>query len=128
MVGIHGKTVLDGAPAGEHQAIVGVELGELTFADLHAQGYPLPDRIKEIGPDKGQLVLSAHAGRAFKGHKAHRAAVENKFDPLRPEQVFRQFLQCLHPTNCAAVKDAGEVQPDKRSHKAVLGIQDRLAI
>ena len=115
VVGVHPESTvafLDPLPVAEQQPVVGVELGKLTLPELHAQGDPLPHWREEIRPEKGQLVLAAHAGRALKGHKAVGFFSEIHQDALRPEEPFSPVLEFLDPTHRATVKDAGEVQID----------------
>ena len=115
VVGVHPESTvafLDPLPVAEQQPVVGVELGKLTLPELHAQGDPLPHGREEIRPEEGQLVFTAHAGRALKGHKAVGFLSKIHQDALRPEEPFCPVLELLNPAHRATVKDAGEVQVD----------------
>ena len=121
MVGVHMEAVLvDLLSAGKHQAVVGIELGELAAADPHPQRHALPQRIIKIGADERKAVFPTHAGRALKGAKGHWAAPKDKLDPLRAKQPLRQLLQFLHLARRLAVEDAGEVQIDEEAQQLVL--------
>ena len=126
VIRVHAKKPLIDCPAaGKHQAVVGVELGELTLPDLHAQGHALPHGVVKIGADEGELVFPAHAGRSLERHEAGRPSVKGKLDPLRPKEQFRLFLQFLHQSGRRAVEDAGEVQHHKvRQQLVPVGHQD----
>ena len=128
VIGVHMERVLvDLSAAGEHQAVVGIELGKLAVSDLHPQRHPFPKRVIQIRTDEGEPVVPAHAGRALKSAKGHRAAPEDKLDPLRAKQPLRQFLQFLRLACRLAVKDAGKVQIDEEAQQLVLLRKRRFA-
>ena len=118
-------------PAGEHQTIVGIELGELTAAHLQVQHDPAPDRFTEIRPKKRQPCLPAHIAGAFKGQIGAGTGTEIQSDPLRTEHGL-SFLLPLQPAHGAAgFKDAGKVHVEDDvgklgDHRVVCG-QSRLA-
>ena len=116
MIGIHAEGVpVDLLPAGEHEPIVGVQLGKLAASDLHAQGHALPHGIIEIGADKGELIIPAHAGRTLEGHEPDGPPVEDKLDPLRAKQQLGHLLQFFHPPDRPPVEDPGEVEIDQKA-------------
>ena len=117
--------MLYNAPACEHQTVVGVELGKLAFTDFHTQRHSLPQRFAEVGPDKGEHILPAHAGGALKGYEAEGAVGKGQLDTFWPKKPFCQLLQFLHAANSAAVKDTGEVQIDKHLLKRVRDLAQR---
>ena len=101
---------VDPHAAGQHQAVVGVELAELAVADGHVHHDTAAHRVVKILPDEGQPRLTAHAARAFEGQiavrpgaevQAHSLGAEQSIGLLLPDQIFL--------SGSAPVEDAGEV-------------------
>ena len=96
--------------AGKHQAVVGIELAELTVADGHVHLDAAAHLVVHILPEKGQLALAAHAARALEGEIAVHPRSQIQAHPLRAEHIPGLFLTDLLAGQCAAaVKDPGEV-------------------
>ena len=96
--------------AGKHQAVVGVELAELTVADGHVHLDAAAHLVVHIRPEKGQLALAAHAARAFEGEIAVHPRSQIQLHTLRAEHIPGLLLTDLLAGQCAAaVKDPGEV-------------------
>ena len=69
----------------EHQTIIGIELGELTLADIHIEHHSVAKRLIEILTDKGYLRGAAHTARTLKGKEAGSALTEILKYTLRAE-------------------------------------------
>ena len=96
--------------AGEHQAVIGVELAELAVPDVHAHLDPPAHLPVHILPEEGQLRLPAHTAGALKGQVAVLPGTEIQADALWPEHVPCLLLpEPLNIPQTAAVKDTGEV-------------------
>ena len=121
------KPLIDRPAAGEHESVVGVELGELAAANLHAQGHALPHGIIEIGADEGELVIPAHAGRTLEGHEPDGTPVEDKLDPLWAKEKLSHLLQLLHLSDRPPVEDPGEVEIDQKALQLFLVREPGLA-
>ena len=95
---------------GEHEPVVGVQLGELATAQLQIQHNAPPHRLPQICPDKRKPPHAAHGVGALKGGVLPGAVPQVQGDALRPEQRLRQSLESSHPgRGRAPVEDAGEV-------------------
>ena len=51
----------------EHQTVIGIELGELTLANMHIEHHTMTKRFVEILTDKGYLRGAAHTAGTLKG-------------------------------------------------------------
>ena len=69
-VGTVNVHAVNACAAGQHQTVVGVQLGELALVDVHAQHDAPAHRVIEACPDEGQPRLTAHATGALKGNIA----------------------------------------------------------
>ena len=128
VIGIHVEGVpVDLLSACEHQTVVGVELRELALSDLHAQAHALPHGIIEIGADKGELIIPAHAGRTLEGHETDGSSVKDELDPLRAKEKLSHLLQLLHPPDRPPVEDPGEVEINQEALQLFLIREPRLA-
>ena len=109
-VGPVNADTVDAHAAGQHQAVVGVELAELAVSDGHIHHDAAAHSIIKILPDEGQPRLSAHAARTLKGEVSMRAGAKIKAHALGTEQGLGLFLsdQVFLP-DTAPVEDAGEV-------------------
>ena len=101
---------VDAHTAGQHQAVVGIELAELTFADGHIHHDAAAHCVVDIRAEEGQPRLTAHAAGALEGQIAMRPGAKVQTYALGAEQRLGLFLPdevfLLRP---APVKDAGEV-------------------
>ena len=96
--------------AGQHQAVVGVQLGELALVDVHAQHDAPAHRVIEICLDEGQPRLTTHAAGTLEGHVPMRAGAEVQSHTLGAEHGPGLLLaDTLLFAGGAAVKDAVEV-------------------
>ena len=96
--------------AGQHQAVVGIELAELAVTDGHIHHDAAAHGVIKIFPNEGQPRLPAHAARTLKGKIAMRAGAKIKAHALGTEQGLRFFLpDPVFLSGTAPVKDAGEV-------------------
>ena len=96
--------------AGQHQAVVGIELAELAVTDGHIHHDAAAHGIIKILPDEGQPRLPTHAARTLKGKIAMRAGAKIKAHALGTEQGLRFFLpDPVFLSGTAPVEDAGEV-------------------
>ena len=85
-VGIKQAGTFNARSAREHQSVVGVELGQLTDANFHAQHHALAQRLIHIDADKGQPCVAAHVARALEGKIAVWTVTEVERDTLRTKQ------------------------------------------
>ena len=104
--------------AGQHQAVVGIELAELAVTDGHIHHDAAAHRVIKILPDEGQPRLPAHAARTLKGEvtmcpgakvQADTFGTEQGPGLLLPDQVFL--------SGSAPVEDAGEVHIENNIRK-----------
>lgn len=96
--------------AGQHQAVVGIELAELAVTDGHIHHDAAAHGVIKIFPNEGQPRLPAHAARTLKGKIAMRAGAKIKAHALGTEQGLRFFLpDPVFLSGTAPVEDAGEV-------------------
>ena len=102
--------MLDTRAAGKQQTVVGVELRELTLADLHLKHHPCADSVVYIGAEKRQSGVAAHAGGTLECEITLCTAAEIQRDSIGTEHGFRFFLpQSNLRILRIAVEDAGEV-------------------
>lgn len=95
---------------GEHEPVVGVELGELAPAQLQVQHNAPAHRLPQIRPEEREPAHAAHGVGTLEGGVLLRAVPQVQGDALRAEQLLRQGLQPGHTGgNTVPVKDAGEV-------------------
>ena len=83
--------------SGQHEPVVGVELGKLALAQLQIQHDAPPHRLPQIRPDKRKPPHAAHGVGALKGGVLLGAVPQVQGDALRAEQLLRQGLQPCHP-------------------------------
>ena len=104
------RHIVDPETVRHDQSVVGVELGKLTFADLHSESDTLFDRLIKILTDKGKSRVSAHIRRPFKGNITITAVSEIEKDPLGTEHGFC-FLYTFNVffLTASAVEDIGEI-------------------
>ena len=96
--------------AGQHQAVVGIELAELAVTDGHIHHDAAVHGVIKIFPNEGQPCLPAHAARTLKGKIAMRAGAKIKAHALGTEQGLRFFLpDPVFLSGTAPVEYAGEV-------------------
>ena len=96
--------------AGQHQAVVGIELAELAVTDGHIHHNASAHRIIKILPDEGQPRLPAHAARTLKGEVTMCPGAKVQADTFGTEQGLRFFLpDPVFLSGTAPVEDAGEV-------------------
>ena len=107
--GIQKVLALDPIAVGEHQCVIGIELRELTPADLHAEHHVLPELFVNVLADEGEPVRSAHACGALEGDIVFQLETNVELHALRAKECLRLFLQLQHLTDRLAVEDAGEV-------------------
>ena len=104
------RHIVDPETVRHDQSVVGVELGKLTFADLHAERDALFDRLVEILSDKGETGVSAHIRRTFKSDVSVTAVAKIEIDPLGTEHGFCFFDTLdVFLLSASAVEDIGEV-------------------
>ena len=105
--------------AGEHQAVVGVELAELTVADGHIHLDAAAHLLVDILPEKREFTLSAHAARALEGQIAARPSTQVQTHALRTKHVPGLLLaDLLAGQRTAAVKDPGEIHVEDHIRQA----------
>ena len=96
--------------AGQHQAVVGIELAELAVTDGHIHHDAAAHRIMTILPDEGQPRLPAHAARTLKGEVTMCPGAKVQADTFGTEQGPGLLLSNqVVLSGTAPVKDAGEV-------------------
>ena len=96
--------------AGQHQAVVGIELAELAVTDGHIHHDAAVHGVIKIFPNEGQPRLPAHAARTLKGEVAMRAGTKIKADTFGTEQGLGLLLpDQVFLSGAAPVEDAGEV-------------------
>ena len=100
---------VDTHAAGQHQSVVGVELGELAFADGHVHHDPTAHQLIEVAPDERQLPLPAHAAGALKSDVTMRTGAEVQPHTIGAKHIFRLPLSLQMLWRSVSVKDAVEV-------------------
>ena len=105
--------------AGEHQAIVGIELAELAFPDLHIQHDAAAHGPIEFLPDEGQPGVTAHAVGTGKGIIHILPGAEVQRHAVGAKHVLRLLLPLHGLPRVPPVKDAGEIHVKHRLGKRV---------
>ena len=100
---------IDARAAGQHQPVVGVELGKLAVADGHIHHDPAAHRLIEVCPDEGQLPLTAHAAGALESQVAVLTGAEVQPHAVGTEHILRLALVLQMLWRSVPVKDAVEV-------------------
>lgn len=102
--------VLHPGAGGEHEPVVGVELGKLALAQLQVQHNAPPHRLPQIRPKEREPSHAAHGVGTLECRILPGAVPQVQGDALRAEQLLRQGLQPGHPRRGRApVEDTGEV-------------------
>ena len=109
-VGTVNVHAVDARAAGQHQAVIGVQLGELALVNVHAQHDAAAHRVMEVCADEGQPRLTAHAAGALESHITAGAGTEVQSHALGTEHGPGFLLAYpLFFAGGAAVKDTVEV-------------------
>ena len=112
--------------AGEHQAVVGVELAELAVADGHVHLDAPAYLVIDVLLEEGEPALAAHTSGPLEGQIAAGPGTQVQDHSLRAEHVPGLLpADLLTGTRVSAVEDAGEIHVEDhireiRDHPAVI--------